>query len=443
MDNNLAYLNNQFYTKSDTDGAISSAITTLSAQVDGQVTAVNQRVNSAESDIYGNYRAINALQQTAGSLDSGLSALNYRVGSVETTADGNANAIQGLTSRVSNAENDAASAHLTLSAHANHLGQLQARAEIGVSYNGFVTGMDVTPGKVRFKSDVFELHGNNGKAVWFDLNDATFVFDGLGNFNQGLSSNYLNAYINVGRSGFVKQSGQVKLGVYSTFINVNNGYIGCRARRVTFDGSGFSGSRSVTFNATGVFISNTSTFQSNTTVRAQGGGGANHDFYAFNGAYGPFTGAHEVLIDANAQPEVGDLIKNKSHLHNANVSNTMSFASITTEAYDNAVIGAFVGKRDLSQQQPAGLMNLEEWHQLAYNYDLASVNALGEGMINVCGQGGDIKIGDLLCSSSTPGKAMKQPDNIVKSYTCAKAWQPASFDTPADVKQIAVVYLGA
>ncbi|WP_419147515.1 phage tail protein [Pseudoalteromonas 'SMAR'] len=445
IDSNLAYLNNQFYTKSESDGAITSAITTLSTQIDGQVTAVNQRVNSAESDIYGNYLAINSLQQTAGNLDNGLSALNVRVGSVETTAEGNADAIQSLTSRVTNAENDTASAHLTLSAHTNQLGELEARAEIGVSQNGFITGMNVTPGKVRFKTNVFELYGENGKAVWFDLNESAFVFDGLGNFNQGLSSQFLNAFINIGRSGFIKQSGQVKLGVNSTFINVNDGYVGVRAKDITFDGSGFSGTRHVTFNAVKVLISDISSFQSNTTIRAHGGGGANYDFYAVNGAYGPFTGAHEVLLQSSAmpQPQVGDLIKNKSHLFNANVSNTMSFGEITSQDFDPAVIGVFVGKRELSIEQPAGLINLEEWYQLAYEYELATVNALGEGTMNVCGQGGDIKIGDLLCSSSMPGKAMKQPDNLVKNYTCAKAWQTVSFSTPNETAQIAVVYLGA
>jgi hypothetical protein len=50
----------------------------------------------------------------------------------------------------------------------------------------------------------------------------------------------------------------------------------------------------------------------------------------------------------------------------------------------------------------------------------AVVNGSGEGGIWVCDEGGPCCNGDLLCSSSRPGYAMRQADGVVTNYTCAK-----------------------
>ena len=47
----------------------------------------------------------------------------------------------------------------------------------------------------------------------------------------------------------------------------------------------------------------------------------------------------------------------------------------------------------------------------------------------VCDEGGPVYAGDLLCTSSTPGYLMKQPDDIVRSYTVGKALQNVTFDS--------------
>ena len=49
------------------------------------------------------------------------------------------------------------------------------------------------------------------------------------------------------------------------------------------------------------------------------------------------------------------------------------------------------------------------------------VNSVGEGGMWVCGEGGPVANGDLLCSSSTPGLAMRQGDDLVRSCTAGKA----------------------
>ena len=69
------------------------------------------------------------------------------------------------------------------------------------------------------------------------------------------------------------------------------------------------------------------------------------------------------------------------------------------------------------------------------------MNAVGEGQINVCGEGGDIQSGDLIVTSSTIGKGMKQADDIVRNITVAKARESVTFGSPTEIKTIACVYL--
>ena len=74
-------------------------------------------------------------------------------------------------------------------------------------------------------------------------------------------------------------------------------------------------------------------------------------------------------------------------------------------------------------------------------YRCIGINAIGEGKLNVCGQGGDIEIGDLICASDMAGKGMKQADDLYHSYTVAKARQAVTFSSPDEVVQIACIYV--
>ena len=82
--------------------------------------------------------------------------------------------------------------------------------------------------------------------------------------------------------------------------------------------------------------------------------------------------------------------------------------------------------------------NLDE---LQSTYKVVQINAVGEGQINVCGENGNINQGDLIVSSSIPGKGMKQADDIVRSYTVAKARESVTFSSANEVKLIACIYL--
>jgi len=59
----------------------------------------------------------------------------------------------------------------------------------------------------------------------------------------------------------------------------------------------------------------------------------------------------------------------------------------------------------------------------------------------VCGENGDIEAGDLIVTSSMPGKGMKQADDIVRSYTVARSREAITFSSPTEVKMIACIFL--
>ncbi len=67
------------------------------------------------------------------------------------------------------------------------------------------------------------------------------------------------------------------------------------------------------------------------------------------------------------------------------------------------------------------------------------INSVGEGGVLVNNENGNIENGDLLCSSSTTGIAMKQDDDIVRNYTIGKATMDYNF-TGNENKLIGCVY---
>ena len=68
------------------------------------------------------------------------------------------------------------------------------------------------------------------------------------------------------------------------------------------------------------------------------------------------------------------------------------------------------------------------------------INSVGEGAILVTDICGNIENGDLLCSSSITGLAMKQDDDLVRNYTIGKATQDYIFTSNTDYKLIGCCY---
>ena len=173
------------------------------------------------------------------------------------------------------------------------------------------------------------------------------------------------------------------------------------------------------------------------------GSASNFCFYAASGgggSYGPFTGSHDGLVDKGLEFDVGDIVVDVEIVKRHDVSNTIAKIALSSKSQQKNVVGVFVGKKLLDKDHvPAALVDCDV-ESLAAIYDSVMFNAIGEGMINVCGENGDIEAGDYITTSSTPGKGMRQSDDLLHNYTVAKARESVTFSSSKEVKMVACTY---
>lgn len=184
------------------------------------------------------------------------------------------------------------------------------------------------------------------------------------------------------------------------------------------------------------------------------GQGTTYDFYAGGSGvnYGPFTGAHDALIPRGTTIALGDIVVDVLCVARRNISNTIFKVSRSTSP-SQVPAGVMVCNSGLlSRCEPSAFIESNgtgpedktmsaEYELVKNDYTLIQMNALGEGQVSVCGENGDLAAGDLIATSRTPGKGMKQDDNVIRNYTVAKAREPVVFGSPSEVKLVACIYL--
>jgi hypothetical protein len=175
------------------------------------------------------------------------------------------------------------------------------------------------------------------------------------------------------------------------------------------------------------------------------------------GTITPFTGSHDGLILESLEPVAGDIMVDVEIVARSGVSETLAVMAISSSSGQSA-IGVFSRLADpayipaaISETVPDGESAPgvpETKFQIRPEYDglldgrkVIAVNSVGEGQINVCGEGGDIQAGDLIVTSDIPGKGKRQNDDIIRAGTVAKARESVTFSGPSDTSQIACVYL--
>ena len=203
-------------------------------------------------------------------------------------------------------------------------------------------------------------------------------------------------------------------------------------------------------------VRGTNSYTTGSRVQTSGliGAANGYDFYAEGAGtnYGPFTGAHDCLVANNSTVALGDLVVDLMCITRRGLSNTLFSVTTSSQLNQAAVLGVAVSDNGaLSTQKPSafidsiseenGVVMNDEYNLVKNDYKLMAVNAVGEGQINVIGQGGNLSPGDLIVASSTAGKGMKQTDDFVRSYTVARARESVSFDSPGEVKMVACIYL--
>jgi hypothetical protein len=190
-----------------------------------------------------------------------------------------------------------------------------------------------------------------------------------------------------------------------------------------------------------------------------------YNFYADGlmaiGDYGTFTGAHDALLLIGHTVEPGDILVDKLVISRGNISNTISEVAISSITNQKGVVGVFTGSLGILSEQflPNALLGsrtyithldgeketintpVSIYDSIKDSYEYVVMNSLGEGQINVCGEGGNIEIGDLIVSSSISGKGMKQANDTIYSYTVAKSRENVVFSSNSDIKMVACIYL--
>ena len=218
-------------------------------------------------------------------------------------------------------------------------------------------------------------------------------------------------------------------------------------------GLGSSGSPDSTPNAQGVtgygdFSGLTGTGTKNGVI----GVGGTYDFYAAGAGtnYAPFTGSHDGIVAKAVGGINGDIFVDVSVIARRSVSNAIFEVALSSTLNQAGALGVLSARgtiwdtgAPIAISDGTGPLATLGASYTAYKTtkDRVSINGVGEGLINVVGENGDIAVGDLIVCSSTAGKGTKQADNIVRSHTVAKAREARTFATAGTEHQIACIYL--
>ncbi len=277
--------------------------------------------------------------------------------------------------------------------------------------------------------------GTNGQ-VWKS--------DGVGRGYWGTDEGGTGGVSGSGVAGYLsKWSGSSSLG-YSNIYEISSGYYGIGttsgSARLNVGGAGPShvgiyGKDTYTLGGYGVYGEATgggggSGIYGKGTYGVEGNG-SSYDFYASGSGtnYGPFTGAHDVLINSN---ELGNFKKGmivsstgETQLRydnngNISISSTLPKIKLSSSVNDSNVLGVFI-----KTQEP----KYDFWYKLSENEKLGIVNALGEGRVLVTNINGDINSGDYITTSNIPGYGQKQNDDLLHSYTLGKAIENVDWDS--------------
>lgn len=166
--------------------------------------------------------------------------------------------------------------------------------------------------------------------------------------------------------------------------------------------------------------------------------------FASNG-FQTFTGAHLAFVLKTQTLNIGDIVVDDVVKIRESINTVITSIQQSTTSNDKKAVGIYTGDRFTYNEMEiitGFLESLPMNEVLALSqYDCIMMNSLGEGQVNVCGENGNIEKGDLITTSNTTGKGMKQADDIIRNYTVAKAREDVTFSSASDTAMIGCIYL--
>lgn len=352
-----------------------------------------------------------------------------------------------------------------------YLSALKVGSLSAISANlGYITAGTVTGALIQTSA--------SGQRVVMDYTSNTLkVYDssGVNNVELGGPANalYINGTTSVTPSAAILQNSSGVPAIYGSnsynggsgstaaiygYANTNVGVSGVSR----YQGTGLYGGAYVSGGSDnhGLRASNLSVSGGGVATSGLVGVGNGYDFYAEGGGtnYGPFTGAHDVLVPMGTNITIGYIVCDVKLIIAKNISNTIFEVATSSSAnqvpigvmaVDNGLLAkykpaAFIEKFEtvtVNDQPVTTTVMYPEYDEYKDTYDYCGINAVGEGQVYVCGEAGDIAAGDLIVTSSVAGVGMKQSDNIVRNITVAKARQAVSFTDTSTPVLVACIYL--
>jgi hypothetical protein len=177
--------------------------------------------------------------------------------------------------------------------------------------------------------------------------------------------------------------------------------------------------------------------------------------YAGRGGVGPFTGAHDALIAKDDPAQPGDIVFDVRVIARNGWGDTLTVVAGSATEMQRGVVGVIESRFPFSADSMLAALPTPRFgdqttpirQHLAKDHHRLKINSIGEGQVSVCGRGGDLSTGDLICASGIRGKGQRQntadgvADDIVRCFTVAKAREPIVFSSLDEIRRVACIYL--
>jgi hypothetical protein len=288
-----------------------------------------------------------------------------------------------------------------------------------------------------------------------------------GNDISTSKTSYSYAFISNVADTFLVYSAGLGIGSYNGIFQTANGSGQCfvnlsvqgytEGPQLSVSQNQYNGTGGSPVNPAGDFVALDASL--NQAARIKLASGTGYAYYIVTGVGGPFTGAHDALISKTETIVQGDIVVDVTLVRKATLSDTI-FTVTKSTTPNQCALGVFNSGTEMfelapptalvegyrTQVNPLGdndyiPIPAPQFYVYEPTHNQAIINSIGEGQINVCGENGNIAVGDLIVTSSTAGKGMKQADDLVRSYTVAKAREAVTFSSPTDIQMIACIYV--
>lgn len=160
-----------------------------------------------------------------------------------------------------------------------------------------------------------------------------------------------------------------------------------------------------------------------------------------------FTGQHRCIFDGIGVPREGYVVVCTGEFRALqpgpiSVDEAIPIVSISSRRREPRAFGVVSSLESSGETRRVQVGNVSFMRRKSEGFceRRLVVNGSGEGGILACGSGGDIMVGDLLCTSSHPGVVEKQGTDIVSNYTCAKATGGCKFASEGGQQLIGCIY---